>query len=252
LQYGRNDLKVEWLVEQAGRGGLDDAKLEAELGSSGFLRIEPAHQPSIHGDPSSLGPEQFAAFYFARPLPIIESDGKILEGRSHDSIEIDAAGLVASATKLFLDFGSVHGYSTEQIDQGLWFLFGHPHWLFNRLVSENVSRQLRQGCIESMLVPFRDYYQHLTVAPSAFFMWWDHFRDWDRHPEFIPVCRRVLEQMLALPDKKSQFAALHGFNHLRPDSEAPRIVQRYLDEHWAELTPEEVAWIEMCRDGCAL
>ena len=65
-------------------------------------------------------------------------------------------------------------------------------------------------------------------------------------------CRQVLEEILQLPHRGCEFAALHGLNHLHPDAEASAMVARYLETHRTELEPKDVAWIERCRDGKAL
>ena len=120
-------------------------------------------------------------------------------------------------------------------------------------MKDQVPEEMRIACLEAMVAPFRDYLQMARgYSGSAFHMWWDHFRHWDMHKNTVPVCRRVLAQVLALPDKECQFAALHGLNHLPPDAEASAMVERYLDERRAQLTPSEIEWVEACREGRAL
>ncbi len=254
LNYRYNDLKVRWLTDQAALGGLDDPHLEAQVAGEPFQRIEPPRQPNIHKDPSHLKPSEFAAFFFARAVPLRDSDEDLLCGDSRYSTEVDSVALVAAATRLFLDFGIVGPrYREDQIDQGLWLLFGFPYFFFDELMKDQVPEEMKTACLEAMVVPFRDY---LRMAPgysgSAFNMWWDHFRDWVATSNTVAVSRRVLMEILVLPDKECQFAALHGLNHLPPDAGTPAIIDRYLDENRAQLTPSEIEWVEACREGRAL
>ena len=105
LSYCYNDLKVQWLTDQAAQGGLDDVLLEVQLGEEIFQRIELPRQPNIHRDPSHLAQSEFAAFFFARAVPLRDSDDDLLRGDSRYSTELDLAAFVAAATRLFLDFG---------------------------------------------------------------------------------------------------------------------------------------------------
>jgi hypothetical protein len=254
LIYRYNDLKVRWLVGQVASGGLDNPELEARLTSDEFQRVEPPRQPNIHRNPSNLDLDEFAEFLFARPMPLVEADEKLLQGEYYtwDDDYPDKTRMVELATRIFLDFEAVgRRYSQQQIDQGLWFLFGYPYWLGDRYLEGNeVPLALRLACVEAMIVPFRDYLQRVQDdSGGIFYMWWDHVRM--EGPETVPVARRVLEQILQLEGWPCQEAALHGLNHLRPDKEASAIVARFLDEHGASLNPEDFAYAEDCRDGRA-
>ena len=250
LHYRRNDLKIRWLVEQATTGGLFDADLEAKLESETFHRLEPARQPSIYYDLSYLEPSAIGAFLFARPVPLRASDRDLLQGDHMRYRWRDERSLVRSATELFVAFEAVsQAYSEEQIEQGLWFLFGQ-FGLFEELAKEKVPIAEGLSCVDAMLVPFRAYYQHASAYEgSVFFMWWDYARD--QKMEISVRSRQVLQQILQLPHKGCQFAALHGLNHLRPDAEASTTIAQYLEVHRTELEPKDIAWIEKCRDGKA-
>ncbi len=183
LDYRYNDLKVRWLTDQAALGGLDDSQLEAHVAGEPFQRVEPPRQPNIHKDPSHLTPAEFAAFFFARAVPLRDSDKDLLGGDSRYSTEIDSVALVAAATRLFSDFGTVGSlYREDQIEQGLWFLFGFPYFFFNELMRDQVPEEAKTTCLEAMVAPFRDYLQMTHgYSGSALHMWWDHFRDWEMH-----------------------------------------------------------------------
>jgi hypothetical protein len=121
-------------------------------------------------------------------------------------------------------------------------------------MNDEVPEEMRIACLEAMVAPFRDYYCQMSdnYSGSAFYMWWDHLRGCHKRETVLPVCQRVLKQILALPERGCQFAALHGLNHLHPDPAASEIVERYLDEHRPEMTPDNIKWVEMCRYGQAL
>ena len=98
-----------------------------------------------------------------------------------------------------------------------------------------------------MIVPFRDYLQHTPDdAEGAFYMWWDLVGL--RGPQTVPVARRVLEQILNLSGWPCQKAALHGLNHLRPKAETSTIVGGFLVKQGSELTTDQLAYAELCRD----
>jgi hypothetical protein len=109
-----------------------------------------------------------------------------------------------------------------------------------------------------------------TAMETCFYMWW-HFigRDFcSAHaPERSgdapftagdPETRRVhdaifetLAEILRIPDERAQSCALHGLGHLRHTRGAP-LVQRFIDAHTSELTPDARAWLESCRDGTVM
>ena len=104
-----------------------------------------------------------------------------------------------------------------------------------------------------MIHPFRDYYvtRDATVAEDVFFMWWDLALTGatDRPSEIDAVAVDVIGQLLQLPAKSCQFAALHGLNHLHPNDAAAELVRQYLAEHQASLPADEIAWVEACASG---
>ena len=84
-------------------------------------------------------------------------------------------------------------------------------------------------------------------------MWWDMAlaRIGDDRSEIDPIAVDVLGQILRLPAKCCQFAALHDLNHLHPNEAAAELVRGYLEEHRASLTADEIAWAEACACGRA-
>ncbi len=85
-------------------------------------------------------------------------------------------------------------------------------------------------------------------------MWWDLAltRIGDQALEIDAVAIDVLNQILQLPAKRCQFAALHGLNHLHPNEVAAQLVRGYLEAHRASLTADEITWAEACASGQAL
>ena len=104
-----------------------------------------------------------------------------------------------------------------------------------------------------MIYPFRDYYlpREASFSGSMFFMWWDLALSGiaDRRSEIDEIAVDVIGQVLQLPAKSCQFAALHGLNHLHRNDAAGELVRQYLAKHQASLTADETAWVEACASG---
>ena len=61
----------------------------------------------------------------------------------------------------------------------------------------------------------------------------------------------TLTQILELKDRRCQYYALHGFNHLKHPCGAA-VVQNFMDAHREDWDEEELAYAEACRDGEAM
>jgi hypothetical protein len=257
LDYGRNDLKVIFLTDSCVAGGISDPEMEAQIRSNTFEDINGARAMELYGDSSSLDSAGFACFLFGRPVCQHPADRALLEGKDRCD-RPDSAVFVRQLTSLFRDFGMLaKPFSAEQVEQGLWFVLGHPFWLVEKLADEEVSEGLRAECLRSMVSPFRDYYHpnREQFLGSAFFMWWDCLLDRpsvDRGPELEAILIEVLRQILQLPSKECQFAALHGLNHMHPSSAAAETVRQYLEGHRTELTSDEISWVEACGTGATM
>jgi hypothetical protein len=173
-----------------------------------------------------------------------------------------------------LDFANLTKiYSDEQLNQGLWAVFGAAISCERFCLDPRVDTSLRTDAIESMYIPFRDFAAHRpveAVRESFYFMWWDAIlfntffeddlttddgrsrRDYGALPEdrklMGEVILRTLLKILALDHQGCQWCALHGLGHLNHPSGA-EIVQAYLDAHRSELTEIDILWVEQCRDG---
>jgi hypothetical protein len=67
--------------------------------------------------------------------------------------------------------------------------------------------------------------------------------------QMIDAIYHTLARTLALNHRGCQWCALHGLGHLHHRLKE-ELVQRYLDEHLSELSPQDMRWVEACRDGC--
>ena len=156
-----------------------------------------------------------------------------------------------SAEELAKGVRSGPRFSPEQIDQSLWYLLGEPFWLSSELLSEVTSPPEITALTRAMYCPFRDYYLQVAdrYSGSAFFMWWDSFSALGRHPVVGDAAIDVLRQILVLPHKACRDAALHGLNHLYPDSRAALIIEDYLNRNRPIMSKEEIDWVEACKAG---
>lgn len=253
IEYGFNDLKVVFLTDAA-RGDLDDPEIEEQVRSDAFQRLGPPRAPRLRSNLASLDVHGLARLLFARPVCQHDDDRVLLEGDDGCDHEHDDEAFVRTLTELFENFGRFAAeFSAEQVEQGLWFVFGEPFWLRDALVDRRIPRESRERCVRAMIHPFRDYYvtRDATVAEDVFFMWWDLALTGatDRPSEIDAVAVDVIGQLLQLPAKSCQFAALHGLNHLHPNDAAAELVRQYLAEHQASLTADEIAWVEACASG---
>jgi hypothetical protein len=257
MDYRFNDLKVIFLTDVAGVGELDDADIEARIGSDAFQRLNPPRAPRLRRDIADLDADGLARHLFDRPVCQHRDDRALLEGDDECNEEYAKGVLVRTVTQLFEDFGRLASpFRPEQVEQGVWFVLGEPFWLHDALANSNIALESRERCVRAMICPFRDYDlpREAPLSEDAFFMWWDLalMRVGDQASEIDAVAIDVLDQILQLPAKRCQFAALHGLNHLHPHEVAGRLVREYLQAHRASLTADEIAWIEACASGEAL
>src|SRR6185295_9855200 len=142
MDYGCNDLRVLFLTELCGVGGLDDPEAEQLVLSPTFRQITPAHPPSIYLDPSLTNVEELAWFLFGRPRCQHDSDRRYIDGTGFLTIA-DVQRFIHTVRKLFQNFGEIgRRFSPEQVDTGLWYLFGEPYWLGTLVTSEDVPAPL--------------------------------------------------------------------------------------------------------------
>ena len=254
MVYGFNDLKVMFLTDASRGGDLEDSEVEAQVRSEAFQRIGPPRAPRLRSNLASLDADGLARLLFARPVCQHDDDKALLEGDDGCEHEHDEAAFVRTLTELLEDFGRLAArFSCEQVEQGLWFVLGEPFWLRDALDDRRIALESRERCVRAMIHPFRDYYlpRDESFSGSVFFMWWDLalLRITDQPSEIDGIAVDVIGQVLQLPAKGCQFAALHGLNHLHPNDAAAQLVRQYLAEHQASLTADEIAWVEACASG---
>lgn len=258
LEYKFNDLKVIFLTDVWRGDSVNGPEMEELIRSESFQRLEPARPPRLLSDTSSLDEAGMARFLFGRPVCQHPADEALLEGRDLPDSDPDIVIFVRQMCGLFRDFGRLaEPFSSEQVEQGLWFVLGHPFWLRDMVGDWRLSPELREECLRSMICPFRDYYllREGRFSGSAFFMWWDsllYCGGGDKRMDIETISIDVIRRILHLPGKECQFAALHGLNHLHPNPSASPIVRQYLEEHRASLTTDEICWVEACAIGAAM
>jgi len=254
IEYGFNDLKVMFLTDASRGGDLHDSNVEAQVRSEAFQRIGSPRAPRLRGNMASLDADGLARLLFARPVCQHNDDRALLEGDDECEHEYDEPAFVQTVTELFEDFGTLAAqFSCEQVEQGLWCVLGHPFSLRDVLVGPRLPLEARERCVRAMIHPFRDYYlpRDASFPGNVFFMWWDLMlaRIADEPSDIDGIAIDVMGQILELPARGCQFAALHGLNHLQPNDAAAQLVRRYLTEHQASLTADEMAWVEACASG---
>ena len=258
LDYKFNDLKVIFLTDACLAGSVADQEMEEQIRSESFQRVEGARPPRLTSDTSFLDAAGMARFLFGRPVCQHPADESLLRGDDIRDSDPDPVVFVRQMSGLFRDFARLaEPFSPEQVEQGLWFVFGHPFWLRDKLSDRRVSSDSREECLRSMFNPFHDYYlpREDRFSGSAFNMWWDLLL---AHPgeenrtEIETISIDVLRLILQLPGKQCQFAALHGLNHIHPNPAAEATVRQYLEERRTSLSADEISWAEACATGDAL
>lgn len=218
-------------------------------------------------DLSTLSYPEFLAFFFDRPTVGDKESYDLFRAGIDDFIASSPARVVAHVHAVCLNYSELTKiYSSEQLDQGLWAVFGAAISCEQYLFDPIVDLRSRISCIESMYIPFRGVVAHSAIDKhdSFFWMWWDMILHtfWQMadnykfdYPGLSGDGKQVLEAMyqtlcriLALDHPACQWSALHGLGHLRHPS-GRQTVQSFLDAHRNELTEEDVKWIETCRDG---
>lgn len=217
-------------------------------------------------DLSALSYPQFLAFFFDRPIVGDKEEYQLFRAGIDCFIASNPATVVAHVQAMCRTFSELTKvYSQEQLDQGLWAIFGAAISC-ERFLDPTVDLALRRDCIESMYLPFRDVvaYSAIDKRDSFYWMWWDmilytFWQDADGYRFDYPALsndgKQVIEAMyqtllhiLALNHLACQWSALHGLGHLHHPL-GRETVQNYLNGHRNELTDEDLKWVEAFRDG---
>lgn len=215
-------------------------------------------------DLSALTYQQFLAFFFDRAVVANEEQYKLFRAGIDYFVASTPAIVVDYLQRMCRGLAELTNvYSHEQLDQGLWAVFGPEISCEQYLFDASVDQRARIACVESMYLPFRDVVakSNLGKRDSFYWMWWDMVF----HTDYFNVghvfethssdAKRILEaihetlvRILAIDHPACHWSALHGLGHL-PHPKVRETVQRYLELHRAELSEEDAGWVERCGEG---
>lgn len=120
-------------------------------------------------------------------------------------------------------------FSSEQINQGFWFLLGATEQLQNWLWNRGIDWKLREDCIMSMVGVFEQMFIQNPIE-DACYMWWDLLRDFsdDQDPKTKDAMLAALSQILKLDSIDCQVSALHGLGHLEHSGKR-KVIEQFLE-----------------------
>jgi hypothetical protein len=222
-------------------------------------------------DVSELDFESWLRFFFDRP-PL--AAGESFTGRFCADVECvqpaQPRRIVMHLEMMCTRFADIgQRYSLESLNQGLWGMFGIGNFeLQASLWNDAVPLDGRLACIRSMRIPYLDFVagHKAEVMENAFDMWWDMLLNsfWSGHRRhhaydhldpadkaILDTAFETLDAVLGSADERCQGYALHGLGHLHHPAVAER-VGRFIAAHAHDLTSDELAWLEQCRDGTVM
>ncbi|HTA70107.1 MAG TPA: hypothetical protein VK776_17585 [Bryobacteraceae bacterium] len=219
-------------------------------------------------DLSLLSYQQFLEFFFDRPIVGDENEYDLFRSGIDSFVASNPTAVVAHIQAMCRNFAELTNvYSHEQLDQGLWAIFGVGISCERYLFDSTVESTLRMDCIESMYLPFKDVAACCStdISQSFYWMWWDmilhtfwqaaNTEDYstlnDDQKQMADAMYQTLSRILALDHRGCQWCSLHGLGHLHHPS-VQQTVQNYLNVYRSQLSDEDVQWIEACRDGSNL
>lgn len=132
-------------------------------------------------------------------------------------------------------------YSTEQIEEGFWFMFSAigKEWFRDALWNSEVPWAAREACIQAVPTLYERLFTREEDADGVAWMLWDLIAfDYDcgnRDPAASEEDRRVQDAMLdamrrmllGSDSSLAQSAALHGLFHLNHRN-GPELIRHYL------------------------
>ena len=127
-------------------------------------------------DLSALSYPQFLDFFFDRPIVGDDKEYDLYRCGFDGFIASNLATVVSHVQAMCRGFSELTMvYSPEELNQGLWAVFGAGISCEQFLFDPAVDLALRIDCIESMYFPFRDVVAHSTIDKwdSFYWMWWD-------------------------------------------------------------------------------
>jgi hypothetical protein len=220
-------------------------------------------------DLSELTYPKSLTFFFDRPVVDDDSAYELFRSGLNSFDASNPGTVVAYLQEMCRNYSELAKvYSSEQLDQGLWAVFGAGIDCQRYLFDAAVQIGSRIECIESMYLPFRDVVARSTgdIQESIYWMRWDMIlHSFDPMPheyeygyltlttdqeQMIDAIYHTLARILAINHRGCQWCALHGLGHLFHPLKR-ELVQRYLNEHLWELSAQDVSWIEAYRDSSA-
>jgi hypothetical protein len=149
-------------------------------------------------------------------------------------------------------------FSPDQIDQGLWFIFGAGgEERFTRYLWESeIPWPVRQACILAFPKLWSGLFERASVGTMSYMLWDSLAFDYDSgplNPHDDPEAQRVQDAMframceqLGSKVPETQFAALHGLGHLRHPS-TPRELREYARR--ADVTEDNRSYAQAVMAG---
>jgi hypothetical protein len=179
-----------------------------------------------HYDIDSFSEQDWRAFVFDHPVATGQKawcwdDEFSWSGKPRQILRL--------STRLFDAANSLQAsYTSEQLEQGFWFLLSGPCDLASHLWNQRYAWARRHACIESMVTVFSDLF---SVDPLEYVchMWWDLLRYFGDTPDtrVVDAIVRCCERILELDSLACQVSGLHGLGHF-PHPDRRHIITRYL------------------------
>jgi hypothetical protein len=230
-------------------------------------------EPNIF-DLSMLSYELFIDYFFTKPAG--ESWDSDLSGEQFALHELTRRErMLQYLTKFFVEFRQLADrLSLDTLDRGITAMFSQAHFeLQSVLWNESLDLDDRIHCIRAMYKVFADFVAQcdVQVLVGCFYMWWDHIcssfwltQTYDRklpeedynllgeqHRKPVDAMFGTLVEILKLDDDRAKSYALHGLGHLHHPG-VRSVVQGFINKRAAELQPNELSWLESCRDGTVM
>jgi len=128
-------------------------------------------------DLSKLSYEEWIKFFFDRPVIDDSNERYDLFRKDHDSFDASKPSTIINYLEtLCRNFVTItERYSLQQIDQGIWAIFGPEIESHRYLTDRSVPLEKRLNCIRSMYFVYADFVakSDIEVMENCFDMWWD-------------------------------------------------------------------------------
>jgi hypothetical protein len=210
----------------------------------------------VEYDLRALSFDEWVRFIFDHPVEAEDSLNAWYFASDEEPV-YDAESQLTQLTRLFRDPAFLRdGYSSEQIEQGFWLLFGAAGEHFADLIWwPAVAWDRRRGCIDALPALYEELFASESIGDVDYMipdLLADGYRpavresgeDADRvRDALLEAFRRILD--LSAPHCRR--AALHGIGHLGHPSGAA-IVDQFLATH-PQLPEDERDYAERAKVG---